>query len=150
MKTLSYAKAKHTVTLELAMAPDNIFNHVIDLSKWWPEDFIGEKIKPDSEFVLKTGDGHFSKNKVVEFSRGKKLVWLTTESQRKADGFDWSGTKFIFELSPKSNNTELTFTYDGVVLEDESERLVQICDICIKEMFYNFIVHGKQKLHGNH
>ena len=131
------------VTLELPKTPDIIFHHLLDLSKWWPEDFVGEKIQLDSTFVLKTGDAHFSRNKVVELVPDKKLIWLTTESERKADGYDWSGTKFIFELTPIGNNTTLKFTYNGVLPENEFERLVQICDMCIKERFYNFVVNSK-------
>jgi hypothetical protein len=140
MKNQSYS-----VTIEFAKSPEDVFNHVIDLSKWWPEEFEGESIKLNAEFEFRTGDSHYTKNKVVEFVPNKKVVWLTTESIRKADNFDWTGTKFIFELMPKGNNTLLKFTYDGVVLEQESDRLVQICDMTIKEMFYNFITYGKGK-----
>src|SRR6185295_8735252 len=115
------------------------FNHLIELSKWWPEEYVGEKIKLDTEFIFKTGNGHFSKNKVIEFEPNKKLAWLTTESFRETDGFDWSGTKMIVELSPKGDDTMITFTYDGVVLESEQDRLSEICDFCIKDRLYNFI-----------
>jgi hypothetical protein len=66
-------------------------------------------------------------------------VWLVTESIRKTDNYEWTGTKMIFELTPGENNTVLRFTYDGVVLENESERLAQICDFVIKENLYNLI-----------
>ena len=137
--------ANYTVAIEVAKPPNDVFNHVIHLSKWWPEEFEGESIKLNTEFVFKTGDGHYSKNKVIEFVPNKKIVWLTTESIRKTDNFDWTGTKMIFELTPKGDNTLLKFTYDGVVLENESDRLVQICDMTVKEMFYNFIINGKGK-----
>ena len=75
----------------------------------------------------------------------KKVAWLTTESIRKTDNYDWTGTKFIFELIPKGDHTLIRFTYDGVVLAHESDRLVEICDITIKELFYNFITYGKAK-----
>ena len=138
-------KANYTVAIELAKSPPDVFNHVIDLKKWWPEDFEGEDIKLNSEFIFTTGDSHYSKNKVIEWVPNKKLVWLATESIRKTDNFDWTGTKMIFELTPKDDNTLVKFTYDGVVLENETGRLVQICDMVLKEMFYNFITTGKGK-----
>ncbi len=95
--------------------------------------------KLNDEFVFRSGDTHYSKNKVVEFVPNKKVVWLVTESIRKTDNFEWTGTKMVFELTPKGNNTMLKFTYDGVILENEYDRLVQICDMVIKEMLYNFI-----------
>jgi hypothetical protein len=51
---------------------------------------------------------------VIEFEPNKELAWLATESFRKSDGFDWSGTTMIVELSPKGDNTVVTFTYDGL------------------------------------
>jgi len=135
----------YTVTIEVAKSPDEVFSHVNDVAQWWPEEFEGESTKLNDEFVFQSGDTHYSKNKVVEFLPNKKVVWLVTESIRKTDNYSWTGTKFIFELTPKGGNTLLNFTYDGFILENESDRLVQICDITIKEMLYNFITYGKGK-----
>jgi hypothetical protein len=141
----NYKAANYTVEIEVAKSPNDVFNHIINLSKWWPEEFEGESVKLNTEFVFRTGDTHYSKNKVVEFVPDKKVVWVTTESIRKTDNYDWTGTKFIFELIPEGDTTLLKFTYDGVVFENESGRLAQICDMTIKEIFYNFITYGKAK-----
>jgi uncharacterized protein YndB with AHSA1/START domain len=141
----NYTEANYATAIEIAKSPKEVFSHLVDLSKWWPEEFIGESIKHDSEFVFKTGEGHYSKNRVIEFVPNKKLAWLTTGSRRESDMFDWTGTKFIFELIPQGNTTVLKFTYDGVVLKNESERFVQICDMTLKEFFYNFIMNGRVK-----
>jgi hypothetical protein len=74
MKNLSYTKTNYTISIELAKSPNDVFNHIIDLSKWWPEEFVGEAIKLNSEFVFRTGDTHYSKNKVVEFVPNKKVA----------------------------------------------------------------------------
>jgi hypothetical protein len=145
MGNKNYKSALYTVEIELAKSSSDVFDHLINLGKWWPEDFEGEDIKLNSEFELTTGDSHYSKNKVIEFVPDKKLVWLTTKGIRKTDNYEWTGTKMIFELTADGNNTILKFTYDGVVLESESERLVQICDLTVKEMFYNYMVNGKGK-----
>lgn len=83
MTVKKYKPAKYSVEIELAKSPDDVFDHLIDLSKWWPEEFEGESIELNSEFIFRTGDSHYSKNKVVEFVPDKKLVWLVTESIRK-------------------------------------------------------------------
>jgi hypothetical protein len=145
MTNKNYKAANYTVEIEVAKSPNDVFNHVIDVSEWWPEEFEGESIKFNNEFVFRSGDTHYSKNKVVEFVPNKKVVWLTTDSIRKTDNYDWTGTKFIFELTPKGDNTLLKFTYDGVIFENEYDRLVQICDMTIKEMLYNFLTNGKVK-----
>jgi len=139
MTNTNYQTVNYSVALELAKSQAEVFDHVIDLSKWWPEDFEGDNIRLNSEFIFKTGDSHYSKNKVVEFVPTHKIVWLTTESIRKTDNFDWTGTKMIFELTPKGGRTQLKFTYDGVVPGNEYDRLVEICDFVIKEKLYNLI-----------
>jgi hypothetical protein len=137
---------KYTVAIEVAKSPDDVFNHIInDVSKWWPEEFEGKSTELNDEFVFRSEDAHYSKSKVVELVPNKKVVWLVTESIRKTDNFDWTGTKFVFELTPKGGNTRLKFTYDGLILENEYDRLVQICDTVIKGMLYNFITDGKGK-----
>ena len=142
MSQQNYKTANYTVEIKLERSANDVFDHIISLSKWWPEEFEGESVQLNTEFVLRTGDTHYSKNKVIEFAPNKKIVWVTTESIRKTDNYDWTGTKFIFELTPQGDTTSLKFTYDGVVLENELERLVQICDMTIKEIFYNFITYG--------
>ncbi len=141
----NYKPVNYAVEIELARPAKDVFAHLIDVAKWWPEDFEGQDIKLDSEFVFSTGDGHYSKNKVIEFVPNKKVTWLTTESLRKADNYDWTGTKFTFELTTNGEGTQVKFTYDGVVLEHESDKLVQICDLTLKELFYNFIICGNGK-----
>ena len=141
----NYKAANYAVDIEVSKTPNEVFSNLVNLKKWWPEDFVGEDIKLGSEFIFTTGDSHYSKNKVSEFVPNKKLAWIVTESIRKTDNFDWSGTKMIFELTPKVNSTIVKFTYDGVVLENETDRLVKICDLTLKEIFYDFVVNGKGK-----
>jgi hypothetical protein len=130
---------KYTTSIDVSKSPDYVFNHIIQLSKWWVEEFAGEEIKLNSEFELKAEDGHHSKNKVFECVPDKIFAWVTTESKRSTDNFDWTGTKMIFELSLKNNGTRITFTYDGVVLESEQDRLKEICDFCIRNLLYNYL-----------
>jgi len=61
MKKADYKSAIHSVEIELAKSPSDVFNHLINLKKWWPEDFEGEDIKLNSEFISTTGDSHYSK-----------------------------------------------------------------------------------------
>jgi len=144
MKDEGYTKTVYTAAIEVAQSPQAVFSHVInDVSKFWPEEFEGESSKLNDEFIFRSGDAHYSKNKVVELIPNEKVVWLVTESIRKTDNFEWTGTKMIFELTPKGENTVVKLTYDGFVLENEYDRLVHICDIVIKEKLYNLITNGK-------
>ena len=142
MKDENYTKARYTVSIQVEKSLRDVFNHIIhDVSKFWPEEFEGKSSKLDDEFIFRSGDTHYSKNRVIEFVPAKKVVWLVTESLRKPDNYEWTGTKMIFELTPEGDNTRLEFTYDGFILQDEYDRLVRVCDMVIKDRLYNFITH---------
>jgi len=144
VKSQNYIQARYTVAIDVAKSPNDVFDHIInDVPGYWPEEMEGKCTQPGDEFIFRTGDSHYSKNKVVELVPDKKMVWLVTESLRNTDNYDWTGTKMIFELTPGPNSTLLEFTYDGVVLENEYERLVQICDMVIKERLYHLFTSGK-------
>jgi hypothetical protein len=144
MTSNNYTKAIYTVAIEVAKSPKDIFNHLLhDIAEFWPEDVEGEGSKLNDEFIFKTGNSHYSKNKVIELVPNKKLVWLVTDSYRKMDNFEWTGTKMIFELVPHADQTEVIFTYDGVILMSESERLFQVCDFVIKENLFKSLSTGK-------
>ncbi len=136
MTNKKYTTTTYSVSIDVAKTPDEVFSQMTDLAKWWPEEIEGDSLKMNSEFILRTGEGHFSRNKVLEFVRGRKFTWLVTESRRKSDNFDWKGTKMIFELTPENGITRIKFTYEGVVFEDEIDNLVRICDFVIKEKLY--------------
>ena len=144
MTTTNYTTANYSVSIEVAKSVDGVFHHITnDVSKFWPEDVEGQSAKLNDEFIFRSGDSHYSKNKVVELVPNKKVVWLVTDSIRKTDNFSWTGTKMIFELTPKDGGTVLTFTYDGIILNGEYDRLVMVCDMVIKEMLYNLITDAK-------
>src|SRR5258708_24712238 len=54
MTNKNYKIANYTVTIELPKSPNDVFSHLINLKKWWPEDFEGEDIKLNCEFVFTT------------------------------------------------------------------------------------------------
>lgn len=145
MADKKYKTVIYSVAVELPKFQQEVFMHLVNLEKWWPEAFEGENVKLNSEFIFRTGEAHYSKNKVIEFVPNEKLVWLVTDAIRKTDEFNWSNSKFIFELAPKGNNTLVSFTYDGVVFEDEYDKLAMICEMTLKEMFYNFIMNGMEE-----
>src|SRR5215510_1180002 len=143
MTNKKYKATNYTVSIEVNKSPIKVFNHLVnDVAEFWPEEFEGESTKLNDEFIFRSGDGHYSKNKVLEFDPNKKLVWLVTESLRKTDNFEWTGSRMIFDLIDKGHGTLLEFTYDGFILENEYDRLVQICDMVIKERLYNLLVNG--------
>ncbi len=139
-----YKTTSYSVSMPIARTPAEVFTGLTDLKKWWPEKFDGEEIRLHSEFMLTTGDSHYSRNKVMEWVPMERLMWVATGAIRRTDGYDWTGAKFIFELTPEGGGTLVTFTYDGVVLKGEEDRLAMICNQTLRELFYNFVMNGAE------
>jgi hypothetical protein len=84
---------------------------------------------------------------LIEVIPEKTVVWLVTDSKLnwiKNDKYEWTGTKMIFELSPKNDKTLLNFTHLGLVPEKEGyEHSIKFWDMVIKDLLFNFITNGK-------
>src|SRR5246127_2923427 len=96
----------YTATIEVAQSPEVIFSHINEVSKWWSKDFEGSSANLNDEFVICHPGQHYSKQKLVEFIPGKKVVWLVTDSELnwlEKDRAEWTGTRMIFELTTEGN-----------------------------------------------
>ena len=102
-------------------SPHEVFNAVINPRKWWSAGITGGTEKLNEEFTFEVKDIHFSKQKLVEVLPGKKVVWLVTESDSSflKDRNEWAGTKMIFDISKKEDQTRLVFTHEGLVPDIE-------------------------------
>jgi len=137
----------YTATIELAASPKDIFNHINDVSKWWCKDFEGSSTKLKDEFIVRFGDVHYSKHKLIEVIPDKKVVWLVTDSKLnwiEKDKTEWTDTKMVFEISTKGDKSVLRFTHEGLVPEQECyAKCEQGWNMIIKEWLFNFIADGK-------
>ena len=59
--------------------------------------------------------------KLTEFIPGRKVVWLVVDNffNFTQDKSEWKDTEIIFEISRKSDKTEVHFTHRGLVPEYE-------------------------------
>ena len=137
----------YTATIELASSPEDVFNHIKDVSKWWSKDFEGSSANLNDEFVICHPDRHFSKQKLIEVIPGKKVVWLVTDSNLtwlEKDKHEWTNTKMVFELTTKGDKTVLHFTHEGLVPQKECyAKCQQGWNMVIKDRLFNFITAGK-------
>jgi hypothetical protein len=137
----------YTATIMVANPPQDVFNHINEVSKWWTKDFEGSSAKLNDEFVICHPGQHYSKQRVTEMSPGKRVVWLVTDSQMswlERDKAEWTGTRMIFELTTEGDKTSLHFTHEGLVPQKECyERCTQGWDMVIKDWLFKFITAGK-------
>jgi hypothetical protein len=133
--------------IEVTASPEDVFDHINDVSKWWSKDFEGSSTKLNDEFVICHPGQHFSKQKLVEFIPAKKVVWLVTGSELnwlEKDRAEWTGTRMIFELTPEGYKTLLHFTHEGLVPGKECyDRCMLGWDMVIKDWLFGFITSGK-------
>lgn len=144
----------YSTSIEVTASPEDVFNHINDVSKWWVREvvgttteFEGKSSSLDDEFILRHTDAHYSKHKLIELIPNKKIVWLVTDSKLnwiKENKQEWTGTKMIFEIVPEGEKTRLMFTQEGLVPQLECyEHCVHFWERVIKEWLFNFIIDGK-------
>jgi hypothetical protein len=116
MKTQDYS-----TTITVDATPAQAFRSINNVAKWWTENLEGNSQKLNDEFSVRFGDVHYSKQKLVEFIPDKKVAWLITDSRLNfiEDKEEWTGTKIIFEIFEKGNQTQVRFTQQGLVPEIE-------------------------------
>lgn len=102
-------------------SPEEVFNAAIDVRGWWSNHIKGDTAQLNDEFEFEVKDLHYCKIKLTEVIPGKKVVWLVTDSNLTFidDHDEWTGTKIIFDISPKGNKTQLLFTHEGLTPEVE-------------------------------
>ncbi|MDP4265728.1 MAG: SRPBCC domain-containing protein [Bacteroidota bacterium] len=137
----------YTATIEVAKSPQDVFNRIKDVPKWWSKDFEGSSAKPNDEFVICHPGRHYSKQKLVEVIPNNKVVWLVTDSKLdwlEKDKHEWTNTKMVFDITTKDDKTVLHFTHEGLVPEKECYAMcAQGWNMVIKEWLFNFITDGK-------
>lgn len=137
-----------TTTILVDQSPHEVFNAVNNVSGWWQGAIEGSSNKLNDEFTYRMKEFHFSKQKVVELSTDKKVVWLVTESQLNfiKEKDEWTGTKIIFDITEQDNKTQLRFTHAGLNPEIEcygacSNGWAQL----IQQSLFSLITTGKGK-----
>jgi len=134
-------------SIEVEKSPQEVFDDIKEVSKWWSKDFEGSSSKLNDEFVICHPNAHYSKQKLIEVIPEKRVVWLVTESKLdwlEKDKHEWTNTKMVFEIATKGDKTIMRFTHEGLIPEKECyTRCEQGWNMVIKERLFNFITESK-------
>ena len=111
----------YTYSFPTRKSPQEVFDLLLDVERWWSgiyeETITGKSEKLNDEFSFSAGGGiHFSKQKLVELIPGKKIVWQITESNHLFlnNPKEWENTRLVFGILDKENETQVTFTHEGL------------------------------------
>jgi plastocyanin len=106
-----------TTTILVDQSPTEAFDSISNVKGWWTENLDGGTHNINDEFEVRFGDVHYSKQKLTEVIPGEKVVWLITDSKLTfvKDQTEWTGTKIIFDITRKGEQTEVRFTQEGLV-----------------------------------
>lgn len=106
-----------TTTLLVDQTPKEVFDAINNVRGWWQGAVEGSTDILGEEFSYKSGNFHFSKQKIVSLIPEKQVEWLVTDSQLNfvKDKSEWTGTKIRFDISKQGDKTELRFTHEGLV-----------------------------------
>jgi uncharacterized protein YndB with AHSA1/START domain len=114
-------KQDFTTTIMVDKTPKEAFNAITDVRGWWAGEIEGSTVEQGDEFTYRYKDFHYSKQRLMEVVPNKKVVWLVTESSINfvQDKNEWKGTKIIFDISKKDDKTQIRFTHEGLIPEQE-------------------------------
>lgn len=109
--------ANFATTLVIDQTPEDVFETINQVDRWWTENLIGHSNQLNDEFTVFFSDIHVSTQKVVELIPGQKIVWQITDSclNHFANKQEWTGTRIQFEIAQKGDKTQLQFTHVGLV-----------------------------------
>jgi hypothetical protein len=110
-----------TIAFTVDQTVKEVFDAINNVRGWWSEEIEGSTDKLGDESAYCYQDVHRCKIKLVEVIPDNKVVWLVLDNYFSftEDKTEWKGTHVIFEISPKSNQTEIRFAHAGLVPEYE-------------------------------
>lgn len=112
----------YSATFTVEKSPDEVFEAINNVRKWWGGNIEGVTDELGGEFVYRYGDLHRSTQKVTELVPGKKVAWHVTEgflSFVKKDKYEWKDTDIVFDISQRGGKTVVHFTHVGLVPQCE-------------------------------
>lgn len=115
------ANKDFTTTILVDQTPKEAFDAINNVRGWWPGEIEGGTQKLNDEFTYQYKEIHYSKQKLIEVVPDKRVIWLVTDSRLNfvEDKDEWTGSKISFEISEKDNRTQIRFTHQGLIPQQE-------------------------------
>lgn len=129
------------VSMVVDQSPEKVYDAINNVRGWWSENIEGLTDQPKTEFLYHYKDVHACKIEVAELANNKKVVWKVLENQFSftKDPNEWVGNELVFDITPKGDQTQVTFTQIGLTPVDECY------DVC-NDAWTGFITNSLRKL----
>src|SRR5215213_1417340 len=84
----------YTTAFTVDQTPDEAFDAINNVRGWWSGVIEGNTDKLGEEFTYRYDDIHYSKQKITELSRGKRVAWHIVEASLNFTQVkdEWKGT----------------------------------------------------------
>jgi hypothetical protein len=136
----------YATTFDVDAVPQDVFAAVTDVRGWWSDDVEGNTAAVGDEFVQRYGEVHRCRLRVIEAVPGRRVSWLVLENYFSfaETQAEWTGTTITFDIAQKGSGTEVTFTHQGLVPDDEC---YDVCsnawDFLVNSSLRNLIATGR-------
>src|SRR4249919_299867 len=130
-----------STTILVDQTPKEVFDAFNNVRGWWSENVEGDTHKLNDEFIYHYKDIHYCKLKLIELVPDQRVVWLVLDNYFKftEDKSEWKGTKLVFDISQKDDQTGIRFTHEGLVPQYEC---YEVC----REAWTNYITNSLRGL----
>lgn len=140
------AQEDFRIVFSVDRTPEEVFAAVTDVRGWWSEGVDGRTDALGAEFTYRHGDLHRSTQRITELIPGARVVWEVVDAEVTfvRDRGEWKGTRVIFDIVPRAEGAELSFTHAGLV--PAAECYAQCADawgFYVGESLRNLITTGK-------
>lgn len=107
----------YTTAFTVSQTPQQAFAAINNVRAWWTGDIAGDTQELGDEFSYRYKTFHYSKQKITELVKDKRVVWTVTEAKLNFvnDKTGWVDTRIIFDITKQGDKTEVRFTHEGLV-----------------------------------
>lgn len=113
----AFATENFSTSIITDIAPAEALQKISRIADWWGVGFEGSAEQQGNQFVIKMGAEAWFNFTVSELIPGKKVVWHVDDCYMPwyDDKTEWKDHNMLFELSETDDQTQLTFTHEGLV-----------------------------------
>jgi hypothetical protein len=120
--------------------PAEVFAAITNVRGWWSQGIEGAAGELGDEFTYHHADLHRSTQRLIEVVPHERIVWLVAEAHLSfvvGDTHEWKGTRIVFDIAGRGNETELRVTHEGL---DPSCECFEACS-----RGWGFYIHNSLK-----